>query len=57
MPHAVQRGMDVFMLQATLGPHRVQQLAITWLLTLGTAALCVLVNHGPSVIDAVPPVV
>ena len=33
------------------GPHRVQLRAITWLLTLGTAALCVLANAVASSAD------
>ena len=43
--HAVQRGLDVFTLQATLVLHRMQLRGITWLLTLKTAALCVLVSE------------
>ena len=35
---------------------RARQLAITSLVTLGTAVLFGLANHGPAVIDALPPV-
>ena len=39
------------------GTHRVRQLVITSLATLGTVLLFGLANHGSAVIDAVPPVV
>ena len=57
MPHTLCRGAWTY---SRFKPRSVTRqarlLGITWLLTLGTAALCVLASHGPAVIDALHPV-